>query len=46
MPLPHVTHPYAVAGRRTRQHARDRALLQFALAAWVVLLALGLVLVL
>jgi hypothetical protein len=30
--------------RRADQHAHDRVLLQFALAAWVALLALGLVL--
>lgn len=30
--------------RRAQQHAHDRMLFQFALAAWVVLLALGFVL--
>jgi hypothetical protein len=35
-----------VTSRRAHQHTHDRALLQFALAAWVVLLALGLVLLL
>jgi hypothetical protein len=32
--------------RRARLHAHERALLQFAVAAWIALLALGLVLLL
>ena len=35
----------AAATRHAERHARDRALVQFAIAAWVVLLALGFVLV-
>ena len=35
-----------VTDRRSRQHSHDRMLIQFAIAAWVALLALGLVLIL
>jgi hypothetical protein len=35
-----------LATRRARKHADDRMLLQFAVAAWIALLALGFVLLL